>query len=198
MPLLTFDQFEAAVGPLLDEAAGARDDLPAAWRLGDQGGGGTTRSVRSATPSPRWPGSRPGSIVRSSPARTTSSQTGGRRAAATCAPEALTAVAQLLEALAAVRSTMPGELAAARAAGERGAIARCAFETFAAPGGLPVEGLEWIRAIEHAGLAATGLANPRLGAEIGPSLAHDALERSAGCAVCVLALIDARRATASP
>ena len=112
--------------------------------------------------------------------------------------EALTAVAQLFEALAGVRSTMPAELAAARAAGERAGVARCAFEAFAAPGGLPVEGLEWTRAIEHAGLAATGLGNPRLGAEIGPSLAHDALERSTGCAVCVLALIDARRAIASP
>lgn len=30
---------------------------------------------------------------------------------------------------------------------------------------------------------------PSLGAEIGPSLAHDELERSAGCAICVLALI---------
>jgi len=86
MPRLTFDEFEAAIGPLLGEVAGVRDDLPVSWRLGDQRGGATTgRSVRSVTPSSRWPGSRPGSIVRSTPARTTSPPATSRRAAATCA-----------------------------------------------------------------------------------------------------------------
>lgn len=193
MRLLTFDQFEAAIPLLLEEAAAARGELHASRRLGDHGLGdnGPLSPVGYAV----------SALARVTPWVDRPLEPGPRYLAAEgwgdVRAEALAAVAQLLEALAAVRSTMPAAAAAARAASEREAIARVAFEVFAAPGGgVPVEGLEWADAIDHAGCSITGMCNPRLGPEIGLSLAHDELERSTGSAVCVLALIDARRAEA--
>jgi len=61
---------------------------------------------------------------------------------------------------------------------------------------LPVDILEWSLALDQLGVALTFLYNPRLGLEIGPTGAQDALERAAGHVVCVLALIDALRAEA--
>ncbi len=101
--------------------------------------------------------------------------------------DALGACAQLLEALAAVRSLMPAETARSRGLGVAEAVQREAFESFSAPGGgLPDSLLEWKEAIVQTGRALTSLFNPRLGDEIGPAGAHDALEAAAGHAFCVL------------
>jgi hypothetical protein len=184
MPLLTFDAFEAALPALLEEADQARARLPPVRRLGDDGAlavlGRLTQALARALPRVDRP-LEPGIHL-----------LGGGRTDVRA--DALEACALVLEALHAVRSTMTLEQARARDELLREAIARHAFDTFAAPSGLPVEQLEWTYAIEQVGVALTFLFNPRLGAAIGSAGAHDALERAGGHAFCVLALIDAHRA----
>jgi hypothetical protein len=169
-PLLTFDDFEAAVPQLIAEADEHRDELHPYWRLGDDGPlaviGHLTRALVGLLPQPRTVDVR---------------------------AELLAVSALALEALAAVRSVMTETHAATRANNASEAIAEAAFATFSAPGGLPDDQLEWCYALDNVGAALGFLFNPRLGGEIGPNGAHDALERTAGHIFCTLAMAVARQ-----
>lgn len=192
MPLLTFDQFEAAVPELLAEASAAREDLHPVGRFGEEGVlkplGAAMIALARLVPyidCPLEPGAYYITPEGEPPRR------GDVRA------EALAALAQILEASVAIRSTMTVENARGRSDGADRRIAEQAFSIFAAPGGMPVESLEWSLALEELGVALTFIQNPRLGPEIGPAGAHDALDSAAAHVVCVLALIDAQRAQAN-
>ena len=194
-PLLTFDQFDRLVPELIAEADAARGELHSRARLGEDGVlatvGVAVDKLACLVPyveRPREPGV-PYLVRAEQPDGAWETRHGDVRA------DALGACAQLLEALAAVRSLMSAETAQARGRSSTDAVQRDAFESFSAPGsGLPDPLLEWKEAIVQTGRALTSLFNPRLGDEIGPAGAHDALEHAAGHAFCVLAMIDARLA----
>jgi hypothetical protein len=152
MPLLTFDRFEAALPGLLAEAQRRRGAL-IFYRDHER------PSVASAL------GQLIQTLARTRgplelPGRPIALLDGGTL---TVRDEVLRALAEALEVLARLRQRIEEDRAVAFCGVYVELLMRCAFETFAAPGGeLPYPPLTWESALEQAGVAVGYLHNPAL------------------------------------